>query len=91
MEATAPEVLNKLSLVTYPNPSTNSFSITVQSWAKEKITMQVMDMYGRIIETRNMTVNSIVKFGDRYRPGTYFVRIIQGKEHKEIKLIKISD
>ena len=33
-------------------------------------------MYGRIIETRNVTANSIVKFGDRYRPGTYLVRII---------------
>jgi uncharacterized delta-60 repeat protein len=91
MEARAPEVLNKLDVITYPNPSTNSFSITVQSKVKEKITMQVMDMYGRIIETRNVTVNSIVKFGDHYRPGTYFVRIIEGKEHKEIKLIKMPD
>jgi len=43
-------------------------------------------MYGR-----NINANSIIRFGDHYRPGTYFVRIMQGKEHKEIKLIKLAD
>ena len=82
---------NILDVIAYPNPTTNNFSITVQADAKEKIMMQVVDMYGRIIETRNVSANSIVRFGDRYRSGTYFVRIIQGKEHKEIKLIKLSN
>ncbi len=50
-----------------------------------------MDMYGRVIETRNVTANSITRFCDRYRAGTCFVRIIQGKEHKELKLVKLSD
>jgi len=79
-----------IDVIAYPNPTTNNFSISVESAGKEKITMQVMDMYGRIIETRNVTANSITIFGDRYRPGTYFVRIIQGKEHKEIKLVKLN-
>ena len=53
--------------------------------------MQIIDMYGRVIEIRNISAGSIVKFGDKYRPGTYFVRIVQEKEHKEAKLIKLSD
>jgi hypothetical protein len=53
--------------------------------------MQVTDMYGRVIETRNVTANSNTRFGDRYNAGTYFVRVIQGKLHKELKLVKISD
>jgi hypothetical protein len=53
--------------------------------------MQVTDMYGRVIEVRNITANSITKFGDRYASGTYFVRIMQGRENKLIKLIKLSD
>lgn len=28
---------------------------------------------------------------DRYRVGTYFVQLIQGKQHKELKLVKLSD
>ena len=84
-------IANGFNVVAFPNPSTNSFSITVQSGTKEKITMQLLDIYGRIIETRHVNVNSLIRFGDRYSPGTYFVRIMQGKEHKEIKLIKLSD
>ena len=91
METTEMKTVNGLDVIAYPNPSINNFSITVQANAKEKITMQVMDMYGRVIETRNVTANSITRFGDRYRPGAYFVRIIQGKQHKELKLVKLSD
>ena len=92
METTAPEVPGELDVIAYPNPSATNFSISVKAnSAKGKITMQVVDMYGRIIETRNVSTNSIVKFGERYKSGTYFARIIQGKEHKEVKLIKLID
>ena len=82
---------NDLDLIAYPNPSTGNFSVTVQADLKQKITMQVVDMSGRVIEVRNVMANSTTRFGDGYRPGTYFVRIMQGRDHKEIKLIKLSD
>jgi hypothetical protein len=82
---------NSLEVKAYPNPSANKFSLIVLGDSKEKITMQVLDMYGRIIETMNVISNSLIRFGDRYRPGTYFVRIIHDGSHKVIKLIKISD
>jgi len=91
MEARAPEISSDLDVIAYPNPSTNNFTISVNAKTNERMTMQVVDMYGRIIETRNVNANSPIRFGDRYNAGTYFVRILQGKEHKEIKLIKISD
>jgi hypothetical protein len=79
-----------LDVIAYPNPSAKDFSINVQADTKEKIMMQIIDMYGRIIETRNVTANSVIKFGDHYRPGTYFVRVMNGKEHKELKLVKVN-
>jgi hypothetical protein len=91
METSAEKIPNGLDVIAYPNPSVNNFSVSVQADTKEKIMMQVVDMYGRVIETRNVFANSIVRFGHRYRPGTYFVRIIQGKQHKELKLVKLSD
>ena len=92
MEANIAEVSSDLDVIAFPNPSATNFTINVKAnSAKERITMQVVDMYGRIIETRNVTANSNVRFGEAYRPGIYFVRIMQGKEHKEIKLIKLSD
>jgi len=91
METRAPEVSNDLDVIAFPNPSTNNFTINVSANTNERVTMQVVDMYGRIIEKRNVTVNSLIRFGDRYTAGTYFVRVIQGKQHKEIKLVKLSD
>jgi hypothetical protein len=92
MEATATEVSSELDVIAYPNPSATNFSISVKTNStKEKITMQVVDMYGRVIETRNVNARSPIRFGDRYSAGTYFVRVTQGKQHKEIKLIKLSD
>jgi hypothetical protein len=92
LEATASQVSSELDVIAYPNPSATNFSISVKANSVEgKITMQVVDMYGRIIETRNVNVDTPIRFGDRYNSGTFFVRILQGKEHKEIKLIKLSD
>ncbi len=84
-------VIEGLEVKIFPNPSTNNFTLNVNANTKEKIAMQVIDMYGRIIETRNVNANSMIRFGDKYRPGTYFVKIMQGKEHKEIKLIKLNE
>ncbi|MEO5946404.1 MAG: DUF4394 domain-containing protein [Chitinophagaceae bacterium] len=89
-ESKSEEVSNGFDVIAFPNPSTNNFTIQLKGNINEKITMQVIDMYGRIIERRNVTANSMIRFGDSYRPGTYFVRIMQGKEHKEIKLIKLT-
>ena len=36
------------------------------------------------VETRNNVLNgATVRFGERYKPGTYFLRIFQRKVHKE--------
>jgi len=89
--ATDTKTSNNFEVVVYPNPSTNNFSIIVQADPKERITMQVVDMYGRVVETRNVTANSIIKFGDRYSSGSYFARIMQGNKQKQIKLVKLSN
>jgi hypothetical protein len=92
MDAAESKELGGLDLIAYPNPTASNFNITVAANVKtDKITMQVVDMYGRVIETRNVNANSVIRFGDRYKPGTYFVRVTQGKQHKEIKLVKLSD
>src|SRR5688572_11999452 len=91
METTVEEIEGELDVIAFPNPSATNFTLRVRSKSVDKIAMQVTDMYGRMIETRNINTNTVIQFGDRYKPGTYVVRILQGKEHKEIKLIKLSD
>ncbi|HEX7845058.1 MAG TPA: T9SS type A sorting domain-containing protein [Chitinophagaceae bacterium] len=87
VETNAPAILD---VIAYPNPSKDNFSIVVQTGLDERIMMQVLDIYGRVIETRNVLANSIIHFGENYRSGTYVVRVMQGKEHKEVKLVKLN-
>lgn len=53
--------------------------------------IQVFDQNGRFMDVlQNIIPSSVICFGDKYRPGVYYVRIIQIKEHRKMKLIKIS-
>jgi hypothetical protein len=83
--------LEGLEVKANPNPSNSNFSVQVRSNnTKEKIVLQVYDVNGKMLDVRNSVISgSTIRFGDLYRSGTYFVRVIQGKEHKELKLIKI--
>jgi hypothetical protein len=73
-----------------PNPTNTNFIVTVHSNNfKDKILMQVVDIYGRIMEVRTVAPEQTIQLGDRYRPGTYVMRFIQGQQHQEMKLIKL--
>jgi hypothetical protein len=74
-----------------PNPSNTSFRIALNSNnLKEPVKLIITDMLGRVIETRTTNAGQII-IGERYRSGTYLVRIIQGKETRQLKLIKLPD
>lgn len=75
----------------YPNPSTSYFNIVITSNdEKEKIAVQVFDQYGRLVSARNNISNgSTVRIGELYQPGVYYVRVVPGRQHKEIKLVKL--
>ncbi len=96
---TQPEIVNRIQIPVkelivkaMPNPTNNNFTLTIRSNnLKDKIMMQVIDINGRIIEVRNIAAEQTIKLGDRYLPGSYYVRVLQGKEHKEIKLVKLSE
>jgi hypothetical protein len=91
----APETkpIEGLQVAAYPNPTSSNYTIQINAVnTKDRIKLQVFDVSGRIIETRNnVNAGSTFTLGDKYRPGAYFIRVMQGKEHKEIKLVKLSD
>ena len=51
--------------------------------------MRVVDMYGRLIETKNVIANSMIRIGEDYLPGVYIVKVEQDYTEKQIKLIKL--
>jgi len=86
-------VPGKLELVAYPNPSGNHFYLQVRSNdLTTKLLMQVFDQYGRLLEKKdNIIAGSVIQLGEIYRPGIYYVRILQGDRHSEVKLVKLPD
>lgn len=74
----------------YNNPAATQFIIQVTTESTERMVMQVSDAQGRIIEQRsNMAPSGIIAVGAGYLPGIYFVQVLQGNHHKQIKLVKL--
>ena len=86
----ANEIPKQFEVKALPNPTYAYFTLSVKSDnLNSKIKMRVVDMYGRIIETKNVNANSIVKIGENYLPGVYIVKVEQEDNEKQIKVIKL--
>ena len=84
---------NSLEIKVMPNPSSSQFSLTVVSNDKTAgINMKVMDVQGKLIEGRNnLLPGQTIRLGSNYRPGTYFIHAIQGKQRTTTTVIKMSE
>jgi tetratricopeptide (TPR) repeat protein len=69
----------------------NTTALGYQNIKEGRITIQVVDMLGKIIETRTTNADQTIQIGERYRPGMYIIRFVQGKQVKQLKLIKLPD
>ena len=74
----------------YPNPSTNYFTLNIQTGNnKEKISIRLIDVAGRVMETRNNLFGSqVVRIGNNLIAGFYIAEIRQGNSTRQIKLLK---
>lgn len=78
-----------LQVTSSPNSSSNIFRLNLVSDNNEKISIQVTDALGRVVERRNgITPNQPLAIGSGYQPGIYFVRVMQANKTKTIRLIK---
>jgi hypothetical protein len=76
------------SVIAYPNPSSNVFTIQVQSSSKGvKTGIQVYDTTGRLLENRDVNSDSIT-LGSNYPSGIYQVIVKQGANTKTVRVIK---
>jgi trimeric autotransporter adhesin len=87
------EQLIPLSASLYPNPTKSQFNIKLQSSnTVDAIAIVVYSVQARIIEQKqNLHASQTIEVGAQYRPGVYILEIIQGNQHKQIKLVKIPD
>ena len=82
-------VAGKLSLKVIPNPTTNYFKLKLNSASREKITVKVLDVSGRLVDMRdNIPANSTLELGGKYNNGLYFAEVVQGTDRVVVKLLK---
>jgi hypothetical protein len=93
-----PEVINSeeikpisFSAAVYPNPSTYEFTIMVNSNNAEPINIKILDVNGNVKSVQTVFAKSnIIKVGSNLPGGTYIAEIIQGKNRRVLKLIKLN-
>jgi hypothetical protein len=72
-----------------PNPTDNEFRIVAEGCGQsQKLTLQVYDMAGRLMEMKQLELNQESRFGSRYPAGVYFVRLMWAEKKFVYKLIK---
>ncbi len=71
-----------------PNPTAQHFNLQVQSANNGKVEVRLFDISGKLISTMYTVGNSTMRFGNELKPGVYFIEIIQGQQHKTIKVVK---
>ncbi|MCI4441921.1 MAG: T9SS type A sorting domain-containing protein, partial [Lentimicrobium sp.] len=72
----------------WPNPSTNSFNLEVQSTSDEKVVLTVFDINGRLLSNLNANSNQTTSFGKDLKAGTYLILVRQGNNSNTIKVVK---
>ena len=81
--------VQNLTLKVLANPSTTHFTLVTQSSSNKPMTLRVVNMAGRIVETQqNIAPNSNLTIGSSYPAGMYYAEIFQGTERTMVKLVK---
>ena len=76
-------------MIALPNPSRNYFTLKIQSNSNEVVQLRVLDVSGRIVDTRNgMAANTTFQIGHNFQAGIYLVEVSQGKQRQTLKLIR---
>ncbi|MEO6722624.1 MAG: HYR domain-containing protein [Ferruginibacter sp.] len=81
----------EISIKAFPNPTTNEFYLSSPDKTLERVTIKVMNSFGRIIETfSKVSLSNVVKFGANYPPGIYVVEIFNNSFSRKLILTKLS-
>jgi len=87
------DMAEELKVVAMPNPSNTNFRVAIGGVnnLKDPVKIIVSDMLGRVVETRTVTAGQVILIGDKYRSGSYLLRLTQGNKVNQLKLVKVSD
>jgi hypothetical protein len=72
----------------YPNPTTSTFKIRLNSSSSSAVFIRLYDMQGRMLIQKNTKANEMHQIGQELRAGSYIMEIIQDDQKLNQKLIK---
>ena len=85
-------VVSRLTAKVTPNPAPYYFNLAIQSPGQEPVTIRVMDLLGRVVETKqSVPANGTIRLGHKYHKGIYYAELTQGKERVMVRLLKFND
>lgn len=78
-----------ISVKAFPNPTSTEFTLNLSSSNREKISVQISDITGKIVETRNgLAPYQQIRTGSNLKPGVYFIEVKQGARKVQLKMVK---
>jgi len=80
---------SSLNVNVFPNPASSEFTLTIQDIDDQQIKIVVTDVYGKKVYQTTGNNDKYV-FGKDFSSGVYFVKLIQGKNIRTFKLIKVN-
>jgi hypothetical protein len=80
----------EFDLKLYLNPSVNSFKLNFTSSSDENVKVEMYDLTGRLLESRDLKATEInnQEFGNNYTSGVYVIVLKQGSLVKSVRAIK---
>jgi hypothetical protein len=85
-----PITSTSLTVIASPNPSADLFTLHIQSADNTPVAVRISDVSGKYITMRQgVSSNSRIQVGSELKSGLYFVEVIQGKDRKVVRLLKL--
>jgi hypothetical protein len=81
-------VKTQFKVIAFPNPTPSEFNLLIQNSNNENAQIDVFDMSGKIVYHNVGSITEKYSFGKSFSPGTYILKVTQGKNVQTIKLVK---
>ncbi|MCX7649733.1 MAG: MopE-related protein, partial [Flavobacteriales bacterium] len=76
----------------FPVPFDGEVYLTVETWSDEPLRITVLDINGRMIESRQVQMehNGLLTLGQDWAAGVYAIRVEQGPQVRTLRVVKAS-
>ncbi len=84
----APVATNDFVIGVFPNPASEKFSVRMTDESSRTAEFMVYDINGKLLDSGQLSTDSVLEIGQTYRPGLYLFVAILNNERKILRIIK---